>query len=118
MIASVKVQRNSRTETTTGALGNRDTVAAVGRHDEAEEVHAAEEVRRAEGRQAEGGASEGARAHGGGLGSLSGTDYQMPAQGPIRTGRCRRQIEWRRGRRGPPRIPVASCHSPARLHTY
>src|SRR6516225_5179121 len=44
-------------------------------------------------------------------------------QGPITkcppgsrgTGRCRRQIERRRGRRGPPRIAVASCHSPARL---
>src|SRR6516164_10660477 len=59
---------------------DRDTVAAGGRHDEAEEVHAAEEVRHAEGREAEGGASEGARAHGGGLGGLSRADHQMPAR--------------------------------------
>jgi hypothetical protein len=56
---------------------DRDTVAAGGRHAETEEVHAADEVH-AEGRQAEG-ASEGARAHGGGLGGLSGADHQMPA---------------------------------------
>jgi hypothetical protein len=58
---------------------DRDTVAAGGRHDEAEEVHAAEEVAHAEGRQAEGGASERARAHGGGLEGLSRADHQMPA---------------------------------------
>ena len=57
---------------------DRDTVAAGGRHDEAEEVHAAEVVH-AEGRRAEEGASEGARAHGGGLEGLSRADHQMPA---------------------------------------
>ena len=56
-----------------------DRYAGRGRHAEAEEIYAAEEVH-TEARQAEGGASEGARAHDGGLGGLSGTDYQMPAQ--------------------------------------
>ena|SRR6516225_9639134 len=55
-----------------------DRYAGRGRHAEAEEIYAAEEVH-TEARQAEGGASERARAHGGGLGGLSGTDYQMPA---------------------------------------
>jgi hypothetical protein len=81
---------------------SRDTVAAGGRHVEAEEVYAAEEVR-AEGRQADGGASEGARAH-----------WRRPWR-PIRgrspnarwgapsAGHCRRRLGWRSGR--PPRTP-------------
>src|SRR5262249_22143497 len=56
---------------------SRDTVAAGGRHAEAEEVHAEEEVHH-EDRQEER-ASEGARAHGGSLGGLSGADHQIPA---------------------------------------
>ena len=52
--------------------------AGRGRHAEAEEVRTAEEVH-TEGCQAERGASEGTRAHGGGLGRLSGADHQMPA---------------------------------------
>ena len=89
----------------------RDTVAAGGRHAETEEVHAAEEVH-AEGCQAERGASEGARAHGGGLGRLSGADHQMPAGVGV-------------GSRGEAAIsvllepvqplPVVSCYSPAAL---
>jgi hypothetical protein len=58
---------------------SRDTVAAGGRHAEAEEVHADEEVLHAGGRQAEGGESEGARSHGGGLSGLSRADHQMSA---------------------------------------
>lgn len=56
---------------------SRDTVAAGGRHAEAEEVHAEEEVHH-EDRQEER-ASEGARAHGASLGGLSGADHQIPA---------------------------------------
>jgi hypothetical protein len=95
-------------------------VAAGGRHAETEEVHAAEEVH-AEGRQVEGGASEGARAHGGGLGGLSGADHQMPARerpgqgvvgvksaGEAAVAALLKPVQL---------IPVASCYSPARLHT-
>ena len=44
-----------------------------------EDIHTAEEVH-VEGRQAERLASEGARAHGGGVGGLSGANHQMPAR--------------------------------------
>ena len=80
------------------AMIDRDTVAAGGRHDEAEEVHAAEEVRHAEGRQAEGGAGEGVRAH--------GRRPWRPIRGRSPNAR-RRRVGWRSGRRGPPRTSRA-----------
>jgi hypothetical protein len=82
---------------------SRDTVAAGGRHAEAEEVHADEEVLR---RQAEGGESEGARAHGGGLSGLSRADHQMPAGvggGEAAVAALLEPVQ---------PIPVASCYSP------